>query len=162
MSDHASVLQRTHGLLAQILGNVDPPSDSAWVFTFGTVPLVVTVVGDEDPNVVVFTRVIDNVPKSAALLDCLNDINAQLAFGRIYWGSDTQAVYIQEYLVGKTIDREELQTAIQHIGEWGDSLDEALAARFGALAQTHGAPAPWAQHQAAPAGQSSASVFRPA
>jgi hypothetical protein len=137
MSDSASVQQRTHSLLQQILGGpVNPPDEGAWVFNYGTVPLGVAIAGDEDPSVVVFTRVLSDVAKHPELLDCLNDINAKMTFGRIYWENNT--VYIQQYLIGSTIDREELQTAMNAVGQWGDSLDESLAERFGSLAQSLG------------------------
>jgi len=138
MSDRATVEQRTYGLLQEILGTVDPPTNGSWMFSFKTVPLGVTIAGDEDPTVVVFTQVVSDVPKSLELLDCLNEINEKMSFGRIFWAGNS--VYIQQVLIGSTVDREELQTAMSSVGEWGDSLDEDLAQRFGSLAQ--GAPGP--------------------
>jgi hypothetical protein len=140
MSDYATVEQRTYGLLQEILGTVDPPTDGAWMFSFKTIQLGVAVRGDEDPTVTVFTRVVENVPKTPELLDCLNDINEQMSFGRIYWGGN--AVYIQQVLIGSTLDREELHVAMSSVGEWGDSLDEDLAQRFGSLAQSLGGTSP--------------------
>jgi hypothetical protein len=140
MSDYATVEQRTYGLLQEILGTVDPPTDGAWMFSFKTVSLGVAVRGDEDPTVTVFTRVVENVPKTPELLDCLNEINEQMSFGRIFWSGN--GVYIQQVLIGSTLDREELHVAMSSVGEWGDSLDENLAQRFGSLVATGGPPAP--------------------
>jgi Putative bacterial sensory transduction regulator len=139
MSDY--VQHRTHGLLKEILGSVDPPNEGGWVFSYGTISLGVSVVGEgEDANVAVFTRVLSNVEKHPELLDCLNDINTDMAFGQIFWSNGS--VYIQRHLNGRTIDREELQTALQEVGHWGDSLDEPLAERFGSVAQGLGAAWP--------------------
>ena len=138
MSDYASVLQKTHALLKEILGDaVDSPNEGSWVFTWGTVPLAVTVTQEENPMVVIFTRVMEKHPE---LLDCLNDINAQTTFGNIYWENGT--VWMREHLIGETVDRLELHAALEVVGQWGDSLDESLAERFGSLAQSLGSAWP--------------------
>jgi len=90
--------------------------------------------------VTVFSRVVSGVAKDPALLDCLNDINAKINFGRIFWDNNT--VYIQQCLVGNTLDREELQTAMGVVGKWADDLDEPLAERFGGLADSLGGRLP--------------------
>jgi hypothetical protein len=136
MSDHASVQRRTHGLLEEILGSVAPPEQGAWVFSYGTISLGVAVAGEDDANVAVFTILMRDVPKSAELLDVLNDVNSELKFAQIYW--EDGSVYLTTHLVGHSIDREELRTALQVVGNWGDQLDETLAERFGSLAQDVG------------------------
>ena len=141
MTDRASVQQRTYELVQEILGDsATPPTNGSWIFSFRTVQLGVTIAGEEDPTVVVFTRVVEDVPKTPELLDCLNEINEKMSFGRIFWAGN--AVYIQQVLIGSTLDREELQTAMSSVGEWGDSLDEDLAQRFGSLAQSLGGTSP--------------------
>ena len=146
MSDYASVEQRTQGLMQEIYGDLEPYKPGCWIWKYGTVPLGVMVLEDADAIVTdaivrVFTCVMENVEKHPDLLDTLNTINANMSFGQIYWREGD--VNMQANLIGRTLDREELETAINYVGHWADSLDEAFVERFGARAQSMGAEESW-------------------
>jgi T3SS (YopN, CesT) and YbjN peptide-binding chaperone 1 len=143
MADTAVVVERTHYLLRQFLGDlVEPPNERrAWTFNYGSVTILVAVVEREDnePAVLVACPVVEDVEESFELLDVLNTMNYSMHFGVAYWRDDT--VWVAANLLGETLDLPELQKALTVVGEWSDNVDEAMAQRFGSSPAT-GFPRP--------------------
>jgi Putative bacterial sensory transduction regulator len=132
MSDLAAVQQRTHRLLEQILNDsLNPPDDGHWSLSYGTVPLVVSILereGYDGAVVLVASPILTDVAKTPELLDVLNTMNASMYFAHAYWSDGY--VFVAANLVGETLDLPELHRAMSVVGDWSDKLDEPFAQRF--------------------------------
>lgn len=132
--DEASALQRVQALLEEIL---EPPVEMTdrQVFHFirGSASVLVMVVTGEDgvPATRIASPVIMDVEKTAELLDALNLMNQNMEFARTYWANGT--VWAAIDLLAETLDRPELERAMSVVGEWADSVDDAMVQRFGGI-----------------------------
>jgi Putative bacterial sensory transduction regulator len=133
MADIDAVVERTHQLLSQLLGNVGQPDEHrAWQFTRGSATIIVAVIQDDDTDesaVWVASPVANGVQKDPELLDTLNTMNFSMKFAVAYWQDGT--VYVSTRLVGETLDYPELRKALSVVGEWADGVDDAIVQRFG-------------------------------
>jgi hypothetical protein len=109
--------------------------NGSWPLRRGSATFFVNVLEPSSPSppappiVKVFSLVLTNVPKSAALLEELNQMNLQWNFVRAAW-ADGQVILSTE-LLAETLDLEELEVAISAVGRIADTSDEQLRARFG-------------------------------
>lgn len=132
--DEASALQRVQALLEEIF---EPPLEmtdqKVFHFNRGSASVLVMVVtgGDGVPATRVASPVIMDVEKTAELLDTLNLMNHGMEFARAYWANGT--VWAAVDLLAETLDRQELERAMSVVGEWADSVDDALVQRFGGI-----------------------------
>jgi Putative bacterial sensory transduction regulator len=132
--DEASALERVQAFLEEIF---EPPVEmnDQQVFHFdrGSARVLVMVVTGEDgvPAARVASPVIMDVEKTAELLDTLNLMNHGMEFARAYWVNGT--VWAAIDLLAETLDRQELERAMSVVGEWADSVDEAMVQRFGGV-----------------------------
>ena len=81
------------------------------------------------PLVKVASPILADTQKSPELLDALNDMNGGMEVGRAYWMDGY--VWAATTMVAETLDRPELEQAIEVVGEWADTVDEAFATAFG-------------------------------
>ena len=132
--DEASALQRVQALLEEIF---EPPVDmndrQVFVFNRGSAIVLVMVVTGEDgvPATRISSPVIMEVEKTAELLDALNLMNQNMEFARAYWANGT--VWAAIDLLAETLDRPELERAMSVVGEWADTMDDAMVERFGGI-----------------------------
>jgi hypothetical protein len=158
MSDIPSIQRRTHALLEQIFDPpVDPPNEAGdWYFSYGSAGLIVSILQREDeefPVVLVASPILSDTQKTPQLLDALNDMNSGLHFGRAYWSNGY--VWVAANMIAETLDREELAHALNVIGHWSDTVDEAFAQGFGGVlpfAPQQPPSGAWAPQQAAVGG----------
>lgn len=133
MSTITSVENRLHALLQQILGPTVSKLDNrdSYYFTYGSVVILITIVSTQDgvPLVKVASPILVDTQKSAKLLDALNDMNGGMEVGRAYWMDGY--VWAATTMVAETLDRQELEQAIDVVGKWADTVDEAFASAFG-------------------------------
>jgi hypothetical protein len=106
------------------------PSD-LWV-AFGSARVGIGVV-QEDPRepalVRVWSPLLADVPKTAALLDVLNGLTGDLGVGRFYWTDSI--VILETTLLADTLDDLKLFAAMKLIGQVADRYNDELARRFG-------------------------------
>ena len=72
--------------------------------------------------------------KSAELLRALNDLNASLALGRIYWSGN--AVIAETELLAPGVESLELGLAITQIGQVSSEYGPRLKQAFGGVVPT--------------------------
>ena len=82
----------------------------------------------------VWSGVLTNVVKSAELLRALNDLNASLALGRIYWSGN--AVVAETELLAPGVESLELGLAITQIGQVSSEYGPRLKQAFGGVVPT--------------------------
>ena len=71
------------------------------------------------------------VEKTAELLDALNLMNQNMEFARAVRPVGT--VWAAIDLLAETLDRPELERAMSVVGEWADTMDDAMVERFGGI-----------------------------
>ena len=76
-----------------------------------------------------YSVLLTKVKKSGKLLKHINDINAGLVFGRMFFHSN--AIVVAHELVAETLDPQELNNACVAIGSIADRLDTQLQSEFG-------------------------------
>lgn len=85
---------------------------------------------DGDPSLVrVFSTMLTGVKPTKKLFKTLNDINAQIVSGRVFW-VDEDIVVVTE-IVGSHLDREELEHACRAIGTIADTFDDQIQREHG-------------------------------
>ena len=104
-----------------------------WVFSFDKTQVAVDIEGAYGaPLVRIGALVARDVPKTAALLEALNAINADLGFARVYWGED-RTISIVETLLAETVATESLMTFLSLVGGTADRYSAQLPRQFGGL-----------------------------
>lgn len=81
------------------------------------------------PVVQLFGPILHDIGESRALISALNDINARVRFGRVFF-AHRQVVAAME-LTAVDITVEQIAFAIAELGNLADHLDDTLQARFG-------------------------------
>lgn len=135
------------GLLKQIF-DVDtlPVRDGRWVLQLGgafdgiggaTVYVRVRAPRDAPRGAfahawaMIVSPVLQAVQKTPALLDALNELNAQLRLGRIYWSNGT--VYAETGLFATTIEALELEASLDVIAQVSHVYGTQLKRTFGGI-----------------------------
>lgn len=111
------------------LPELSPDPDGDYPFRFRSAGYYVRLVNEQSPTVQVFSIALREVKRSAKLFTAVNDVNAQIAFARIYV-VDHQVVVATE-LVADTLDAEELGNACNIVGRIADKVGPELQAQFG-------------------------------
>jgi hypothetical protein len=128
----ADVSARVRALLTAYLGGQPLPADlvaEPVAMRCGTAVVYVRLV-DADPILVrVFSPLLRAVERSAELLTELNELNARLAFLRLFWRDGS--VYAATELLAATLDDAELNHACDVLADTADHYDVRLHARFG-------------------------------
>ena len=118
------------------------------VWNDGTIPIragsagvyVKLVEPHDRPVVQVSSPLLRGVPSSPGLLEKLNEINANSFQSRVFWLGEDVIVVID--LLAETLDREELQWAVDLISGFADHWDTELRAGFGGEVAFEEAAAP--------------------
>lgn len=135
-------------LLSEGFGIPDlaPDPDGDYPFRFRSAGYYVRLINEKSPTVQVFSIALREVKRSPKLFTAVNDINAHIAFARVYV-VDRQVVVATE-LVAETIDAEELGNACNIVGRVADEFGPLLQKEFGGrvlfdeeLEQPSGVPA---------------------
>ena len=130
MAAIAELRARLEGLLSE-LSDVDiqrtPEGD--YPFRWGSASCFVTLVDDDPALVSVFGGMLSGVPRTDKLCSALNDINAEIKFGRVFWVRDR--VVVATEMVADDLDGSELENAVTAIGRVADAYDTDLQSRFG-------------------------------
>jgi len=126
------VCSRVRGLLTAYLGGQPLPADlvaEPVAMRCGTAVVYVRLV-DADPTVVrVFSPLLRSIERTSELLVELNELNARLAFLRLFWRDGS--VYAATELLAATLDDVELANACDVLADTADHYDVRLHARFG-------------------------------
>ena len=134
MKDKASVKTHVEDLLREYLGvsELILTEHNEIPIRAGSAILYVHLADEPETPVAHLTSpVLTEVERSAELLEALNDINAAIEVGRLFWEGDTIVASVT--LVAETLDLIELAVACDGIGEIADRYDDELQARFGGL-----------------------------
>ena len=123
--DHVHALLRAY-LDADELRFTD---DGSVPIRSGSAAVFVELTNDEVPMVHVYSPVLSDVAADPELFVALNDINATIDVGRVYWNADTVMASVS--IVAETLDLIELSTAADGIADLADRYDDELQARFG-------------------------------
>ena len=116
-------------LLGQLWGSpARADDDGDWPFRQGTAACRVAVRPEPRWRVEVFGHAAFEVKQSARLLRELNEANAHLLDGRIYWREDV--VLVATSIEADRVDGEALARACMGVGSTADDLGALLAAMF--------------------------------
>jgi len=118
-------------LLAEGFGIPDlaPDPDGDYPFRYRSAGYYVRLINEHSPTVQVFSIALRDVKRSSKLFTAVNDINANIAYARVYV-VDRQVVIATE-LVAETIDAEELGNACNIVGRIADQVGPQLQRDFG-------------------------------
>lgn len=83
----------------------------------------------DEAQVRVWSYMAREVPSSSGLFEHLNEINARIRYGRVYW--DNEDVIVSHELLAEHLDGRELENACECIGGISDAHDDELVSRFG-------------------------------
>lgn len=135
------------GLLKQIFGvETLPVRDGRWVLQLGgafagiggaTVFVRVRAPRDAPEGAfahawaMIVSPVLQAVQKTPALLDALNELNAQLRLGRVYWANGT--VFAETGLLATTIEALELEASLDVIAQVSHVYGTQLKRAFGGI-----------------------------
>lgn len=129
------------------LPELSPDPDGDYPFRFRSAGYYVRLINEQSPTVQVFSIAPREVKRSAKLFTAVNDINAQIAFARLY--VVTNQVVVATELVAETLDAEELGNACNIVGRIADKVGPDLQAQFGGrmlfeeeIGEPSGVPAP--------------------
>jgi hypothetical protein len=92
------------------------------------------------PIVQVYSSLLDGIKESAKLLAKINEINADIWFGRMFHTGDQVIVAVE--LIAESLDKEELAAACDAIGAIADARDTELHEAFGGNMALADQPAP--------------------
>jgi DNA-directed RNA polymerase subunit RPC12/RpoP len=134
--ERPSVRSYVHGLLKEYLqeGEFSVDADGDVPIHFGSTSCWVTVFEDSSrPEVQVWSYMGRDVPESDALYKYLNDLNASIKYGQVYWRN--RNVVVSYYLFAEGLQLRELANACERIGRTADAHDDEVVARFGGRTQ---------------------------
>jgi hypothetical protein len=109
--------------------DLGPDADGDYPFRFRSAGYYVRLSNEQSPTVQLFSVVVRDIKRTPKLLARINDINANMAFVRVYWTD--QKVVVSTELVAETLDAEELGNACNVVGRVADAIGKDLAAEFG-------------------------------
>lgn len=85
---------------------------------------------NEDPDEFrIFSPLVSNVKESPTLFNLINDINARLRFGHLYYSNET--IVLDHGLIGRTIDPLQLAIIIDILTDTADFYDHRLQEKLG-------------------------------
>jgi len=128
----ADLRTRIRALVADYLDGQPLPTDLTTepvAIRAGTAVVYLRLVDAEPPVVRVFSPLLRHLPRSAELLDELNDLNARLSFVRLFWRDET--VFTATELLAETLTAPEFGHACDCVADTADYYDVRLHARFG-------------------------------
>jgi hypothetical protein len=128
----ADLKVRVRALVAGYLDGQPLPADLAAepvAIRAGTAVVYLRLVDAEPPVVRIFSPLLRHIARSVELLGELNDLNARLAFVRLFWRDDT--VYAATEVVAHGLSAIEVANACDTVADTADYYDVRLHARFG-------------------------------
>ena len=103
--------------------------DGDYAFRYGSAACFVSITEDEVPTFVrVVALAVSNVKRSARLMVELNDINARMLTGRIYWAGGS--ILVEEMLIAEAVSADSLDHACTTVGMLADRYGLLLAGGF--------------------------------
>lgn len=109
--------------------DLTPDDDGDYPFRYRSAGYYVRLYNEQAPTIQLFSVVVRDIKRSPKLLAELNELNAGMAFVRVYW-VNLQVVVATE-LVAETLDAEELGNACNVIGRVADTIGPKLVADHG-------------------------------
>jgi hypothetical protein len=106
-----------------------PDEDGDYPVRYRDALYFVRLVGEVDPVIQVFSIAVADVPKSAKLLERLNQINTEVRFTRVFWVRGQ--VLVEADLMGEGVDPDSFRTACSTVASVTDTIAPAIAERFG-------------------------------
>jgi Putative bacterial sensory transduction regulator len=128
----ADLRARVQALVAGYLDGQPVPVDLAAepvAIRAGTAVVYLRLVDAEPPAVRIFSPLLRHVTCSVELLGELNDLNARLAFVRLFWRDDT--VYAATEVFAAGVSAAEVANACDTVADTADYYDVRLHGRFG-------------------------------
>lgn len=124
--------QRIRGLLVDIERPFVELPDGSVQTQAGTTAVGIAVEEASGHTIVVLCAhvLVDAHPTPVQLAGLL-EANASLRFGKFSWHSETRLLTVDYELVGDTLDRDELDLALQSVSEIADKSDERLRPLLG-------------------------------
>jgi hypothetical protein len=117
-------------LQAELPGSGDlPAAEGDYPFRWGSALLYVSLIDQEPPLVSVYAGLLSGVGKTDKLCVALNDINAQIKWGRVFWVRNR--VIAAADLLAQHLDQAELENAFKAVGKLADRYDHELQQQFG-------------------------------
>lgn len=118
-------------VLLDVIGaeRLEKVDDQVMVLRAGSSRVVIRMQADEPVRLQVFSPVLQGVDKSPALLERLNDIDAGLAFAKIFWVDGDVLIALE--LLADGLEKENIMGAINTIASSADALDDELRKEFG-------------------------------
>ncbi len=111
------------------LPELAPDPDGDYPFRYRSAGYYVRLVNEQSPTVQVFSIALREVKRSAKLFSAVNEVNAQIAFARVYVVANQ--VVVATELVADTLDDQELGNACNIVGRIADKVGPELQAQFG-------------------------------
>ncbi|MGH9892868.1 MAG: T3SS (YopN, CesT) and YbjN peptide-binding chaperone 1 [bacterium] len=96
---------------------------------FGSAMVFVRLIGGKTPKVRVFSPLLRELSSTDGLAEVLNDINAQISIGRVFWTGKVVIAAVD--LPAPGLSGEYVALACFEIGSLADHFDEKLVERFG-------------------------------
>jgi hypothetical protein len=106
-----------------------PDDEGDYPFRFRSAGYYVRLYNEAAPTIQLFSVVVRDIKKSPKLLSELNDLNAGMAYVRVYWVN--HQVVVATELVAETLDAEELGNACNIVGRVADGIGPRLASEYG-------------------------------
>ena len=118
------------------------------VWDDGTIPIRVGSAGvyvklaqpNDRPLLHVYSPMLRGIERTPSLLERLNEINASTFSARVFWVDDQVIVAVD--LLAETLDKEEVQMAVDLVSGFADHWDTELRAAFGGEMQFEDAAPP--------------------
>jgi hypothetical protein len=110
-------------------GDLIVNDDGAIPIRRGSTAYYVRLMDGNPPMVQVYSTLLYEVPKSAELLDRLNEINSETMFARAFWTSDQ--VVVATEMVAESVDTAQIANACGVVGTVSDHYDDELRTNFG-------------------------------
>jgi type III secretion system-like peptide-binding chaperone len=133
---HAEVVRPfVEKVTAELLGieKLQVMGDGTIPVRMGSASFFLRLLGENDPILQVYAPVLTEVKRTPELLEKLNELNSGSTFVRAFWVDDQ--VMIATELIADTLDKEELQNAIDVVSDMANSIDDDLLKSFGGQVQ---------------------------
>lgn len=131
VSSGAMVRAYVESLVKQLAGveEVVTDGDGDYPVRVDKTLFYVSIVGEVDPVVQVFSFAVRDVPASNELVAKVNEINGQLYFCRMFY--DDGRVVVATDCVGLTLDEAEFRTATEAVADATERFAPMIASQFG-------------------------------
>lgn len=135
------IAQLLEAAMARWLGVEHPvrDGDGDYPIRVGSAMMFVRLLPGVPPAVAIFAPILRDVARTADLLQAINDINARIRFGRVFWSEGRVLVAME--LTAADITADQVAFACVELGNLADYLDDVLHGRFGGKTMFDGRPA---------------------